>query len=162
MKIRNIDGLSGQQIRDLVADGGKFVMYKYCISIVVMTFNRPTDVYFIKPGKSAFAKGVGPLLTNVVLGWWGLPWGPIYTIGNIAKIFMGGTEITDEVLAQINQGDPDYGHGNAYNIPGNNNSVNGYNIPGNNNSQSGSTSSSYNIPGPGNNNSSDNTYNIPR
>jgi len=145
--IKNIQGLSGQQIRDLVAQGGKFVMYKYCISIIVMTFNRPTNVYFIPPQKSGVAPGVGFLFVSLFLGWWGLPWGPIYTIGNIANVLKGGKDVTGEILAQINQNDPEYGVGNTYNIPGQT-------------SNSDNSSNVYNIPTSENN--SGNTYNIPR
>jgi hypothetical protein len=150
MKIKNIEGLSGEQIRGMVAQGGKFVTYKYCISIVVMTFNNNTNIHFIRPGKSSVVPGIGPLFTNLFLGWWGIPWGPIYTIGNISRIFMGGKEVTDEIMAHINQNDPSYGQGNSYNIPGTNPSSN--NASGN----------PYNIPRGDNDQSNNNTYNIPR
>ena len=52
MKIKNTDGLTTQQIRGIVNNGGKFVMYNYCISIIFMTFKRPSSIYFVPPGKS--------------------------------------------------------------------------------------------------------------
>lgn len=138
MDIKNIEGLSGSEIRNLVAQGGKFVMYKYCISVVIMTFNRPSDFHFIHPGKSRITPGLGYLFTNLFLGWWGIPWGPIYTIGNIATILRGGKDYTAEILAHLNQNDPTYGAGTTYNIPGhgenhvhssNQETANTYNIP---------------------------------
>ena len=128
MEIKNIDGLTGNDIRSMVDEGAKFVMYKYCISIVVMTFNRPTDVYFIKPHESSVVKGLGYLFISLILGWWGIPWGQIYTIGNIANVLSGGKDVTTEILAHINQNDPNYGTGNSYNVP-NQNNANTYNIP---------------------------------
>jgi len=142
MKVKNIDGLSPAQIRTMVNEGGKFVMYKYCISIVVMTFNNPTDIYFIPPGKSSVTPGLGFLATSLVLGWWGIPWGPIYTIGNIGTILSGGKDVTTEIMGSINQSDPNYGTGNNYNIPGQNaGNSSGYNIP-----SQGGGSSAYNVP----------------
>ena len=138
MDIKNIEGLSGSEIRNLVAQGGKFVMYKYCISVVIMTFNRPSDFHFIHPGKNRITPGLGYLFTNLFLGWWGIPWGPIYTIGNIATILRGGKDYTTEILAHLNQNDPTYGAGTTYNIPGhgenhvhssNQETANTYNIP---------------------------------
>lgn len=152
MSIKNIDGLSGEQLRNLVSQGGKFVMYKYCISIVVMTFNRPTSVYFIAPGKSRVVPGLGFLFINLILGWWGIPWGPIYTLGNIGSILTGGKDVTSEIMSSINQNDPTYGHGTNYNIAGHENtnsnsqSDNTYNIPNNNSSNSNNSSNNYNIP----------------
>lgn len=164
MEIQNIEGLSGDQIRRLVDEGGKFVIYKYCISIVVMTFNNPTDIYFIHPGKSAVVPGLGYLFISLLLGWWGIPWGPIYTIGNIADILGGGKDITQEVLADINQRDPNYGNTGNYTINGNVSSAtnaqttNTYNIPSDNNTIQ--PHNPYSVPS--SESSSTNTYNIPQ
>jgi hypothetical protein len=117
MNIKGIQGYTGADIRGMVEQGGKFVIYKYCISIVFMTFNNPTDIYFIQPGKSRVTPALGFLVVNLLLGWWGIPWGPIYTIGNIGRILSGGKDVTAEVMAQINQSDPTYGTG-GYSIPG--------------------------------------------
>ena len=46
--INNVEGLSTSQIRDLVNQGGKFVIYTYCISLVVVTLKRSSGIYFIK------------------------------------------------------------------------------------------------------------------
>ena len=48
MQINNIDGLTPNQIRNEVSQGGKFVFFKYTISIVVMTFQRTSDIYYIR------------------------------------------------------------------------------------------------------------------
>ena len=45
MKIKGIDGMTVAQIQEEVANGGKFVLYTYCISIVVMSFRRPSAIY---------------------------------------------------------------------------------------------------------------------
>jgi hypothetical protein len=134
MGIKNVEGLTNNDIRDLVAQGGKFVMYKYCISIVIMTFNRPSDFYFIRPGESRIVPGLGYLFISFFLGWWGIPWGPIYTISNISSILGGGKDYTHEILAHINQNDPTYGVGTTYNISGhiqspNQETANTYQIP---------------------------------
>jgi hypothetical protein len=139
MEIKNTDGLSPQEIRDLVAQGGKFVMYKYCISILIMTFNRPSDAYFIRPNSSSIVPGLGYLFINIILGWWGIPWGPIYTIGNIFNVLSGGTDITAEIMGHINQNDANYGSGTNYNIGNNSNTSS-------NNSNQNSSPPIYNIP----------------
>ena len=108
--IKNIEGLSENQIRDLVNKGGKFVIYTYCISIVIMTFKRSSNIHFFKPGNSAITPGLGLLFISLILGWWGLPWGPIYTIGSIFNILTGGKDVTYEVISYINQNDPNYGN----------------------------------------------------
>jgi hypothetical protein len=131
MNIHNIEGLSGEELRNLVNQGGKFVQYKTCISIVVMTFNNPTDIYFIGPGESRYTPGITSFLLTLLLGWWGIPWGPIYTIGNLVTFAQGGKDLTAAVMSEINQNDPTYGTGGYGVAPSNdsNTSNSGYNIP---------------------------------
>ena len=57
MKIIGIEGMTVQQVQDAVSRGGRFVIYQYCFSIIVMTFRRGSDIHFVPPGKSAAAKG---------------------------------------------------------------------------------------------------------
>lgn len=146
-QIKNIDGLSVQQVRDMVNQGGKFVIFPYTISIVLATFKRSSDIYFIKPGESSAKYGFGFIITNLLLGWWGIPWGPIYTIGSLAAHIGGGKNVTAEVMSSISQ--------QAASSQGSQ----GYNVPGTN-TNSGQGSQSYNVSGNANNGGS--AYNIPR
>ena len=101
MDIKGIEGLSQQQISDEVQRGGKFVHYQYCISIVIMTFRRPTAVYFVRPGESALAKGMVYSLVSLLFGWWGIPWGPIYTISSLVTNFGGGKDVTSQITGNL-------------------------------------------------------------
>jgi len=100
MKIVGTDGLSSEQIHTAVQQGARFVIYQYCVSVLVMTFRRPSSIYFLKPGESAVGKGLGFSAMTLVLGWWGIPWGPIYTVQSLWKNFGGGIDVTRDVLAQ--------------------------------------------------------------
>lgn len=103
MEIKNIEGLTGADINRELERGGKFVFYQYTISIIVMTFRQPTSIYFIKGGESAVTPGLGFSLLTFLFGWWGIPWGPIYTIGCLYTNFTGGKDVTQEVLASLNE-----------------------------------------------------------
>lgn len=104
MKIVGIEGVDGHQLAHELQRGARFVVYQYCISIIVMTFKRPSDIYFVRAGEGAVSKGLGFSLISLLLGWWGVPWGPIYTIGSFITNFKGGKDVTQEVLASIQQG----------------------------------------------------------
>ncbi len=103
MKIIGTEGLDGQQIALELQLGAKFVIYEYCVSIVILTFKRPSNIYFIRPGESAVRKGLGFSIISLLLGWWGIPWGPIYTIGSLITNFKGGKDVTQEMLAHLQQ-----------------------------------------------------------
>jgi hypothetical protein len=101
MSIHGIEGLDGQQLSLELERGAKFVFYQYCISIVILTFRRSSDIYFIRAGESGIGKGIGFSFISLLLGWWGIPWGPIYTIGSFITNFGGGKDVTQEVLANL-------------------------------------------------------------
>lgn len=101
MKIKGIEGLTVADLQDEVGQGGKFVIYQYCISIIVMTFKRPSDIYFIKRDNSRVVKGLPYTLLSVILGWWGIPWGPIYTFGSLGTNLGGGKDVTTDVMRFI-------------------------------------------------------------
>ncbi len=71
MKITAIDGLSHEQVRQLINDGGWFVVYQYCISILILTFRRSSDVFLIRKGESAASRNALFTGTSLLLGWWG-------------------------------------------------------------------------------------------
>lgn len=107
MRIKNIEGLNVAQIKELVNQGGEFVYFPYTISFVLMTLKRTSSIYFIRPGEGKFKYCYPHIGVNAVLGWWGIPWGPIYTIGSMYRQLSGGKDVTQEVLTDLIQNDPD-------------------------------------------------------
>ncbi|HVX51447.1 MAG TPA: hypothetical protein VHB48_14880 [Chitinophagaceae bacterium] len=101
MQVKNIDGLTVDQVKDEIANGGKFVYFQYTVSIVVMTFRRSSDIYFIKSDEKAVAKGLPYTLMSFFLGWWGIPWGPVYTIQSLSTNLGGGKDVTAQILPNL-------------------------------------------------------------
>jgi hypothetical protein len=98
MKIKNADNLTLQDIQWEVNNGGKFVIFEYTISILVMTFKRPTDIYFMRNGESHWGKSMPFTILTLVAGWWGLPWGLIYTPMALFTNLSGGKDVTHEIM----------------------------------------------------------------
>jgi hypothetical protein len=101
MKIKGIEGLSVADLQDEVNQGGKFVTYRYCVSIIILSFRRSSDIYFIKKDQNSLAKGLPWSAISILFGWWGIPWGIIYTIGSLGTNFSGGKNITEDVMRII-------------------------------------------------------------
>lgn len=93
--------MSTDVIRDEVNRGARLVIYTYCVSILVMTFKRPSDVVLVKSGQSPAAASWPYLIVSLLFGWWGFPWGPIYTIECLYRNLCGGVDVTDDVLRQL-------------------------------------------------------------
>jgi hypothetical protein len=101
MGIVGIENMTPQMLRDEVNRGGKFVSFQYCISIIILTFKRSSDIYFIPAGQSAVLRGLPFVALSLLLGWWGIPWGPIYTIWSLVVDLKGGQDVTAEVLPAL-------------------------------------------------------------
>ena len=106
MKIQGIEGMSSDQLRFELQRGAKLVCYHYCVSIVVMTFRRASDAYYIPAGETAVAKGLPWTLLTLVLGWWGIPWGPIFTVQSLVVNFKGGKDLTADFSASMSRAMP--------------------------------------------------------
>jgi hypothetical protein len=102
MELKGIEGMTFADLHHEVERGGKFVHFTYCFSIVVMTFRRSSDIYFVRSGESAIKYGWPNILISALFGWWGIPWGPIYTIQAIVRAF-SGKDVTDEVLQSLSE-----------------------------------------------------------
>jgi hypothetical protein len=92
---------SGSHLQQELQQGAKFVIYQYCISLLIITFKRSSNIYFISHENNAVLKGIPFTLLSLLLGWWGIPWGPIYTIQSVWVNFNGGKDVTKEVLASM-------------------------------------------------------------
>jgi hypothetical protein len=101
MKIKNIGGLSADDLQREVDAGGKFVYFPYTISLLFVTLKRSSGVYLIRKGSNAGAKSIPYILVSLILGWWGIPYGPLYTIESIRDNFNGGKDVTDDVMATV-------------------------------------------------------------
>lgn len=103
MSTPTLSSMSPQELEFEIQRGGRFVVYQYCISLLVVTFRRNSPVKFLRAGENATVQGLPFTLLTLVLGWWGIPWGLIYTPQIIYKNLNGGTDITAAVLNRTQQ-----------------------------------------------------------
>jgi hypothetical protein len=101
MKIQGIEGMSPDQIRFELHRGAKFVFFQYCVSAILITFRRSSPVYFIPAEQNTFAKGMPWILLTLVAGWWGIPWGPIFSVQALVVNLKGGKDVTAELSAKF-------------------------------------------------------------
>ena len=99
--IKGVESMTLQQIQAEVNSGAKFILFQYCISIGIMTFRRSSAVYLIRDGESVLQKGLKYTFTTLFLGWWGFPWGLIYTPAVLYKNLSGGKDVTEPVMSHF-------------------------------------------------------------
>lgn len=100
VEIKNFGGNSLKEYQREVDNGGKFVIYNYSISIIVYSWKASSGIYLVRGHESAALKGWFFTLVSLLLGWWGIPWGPIFTIQSIGKNLSGGHDVTLEVMSE--------------------------------------------------------------
>ena len=103
MKIVGAENMTEDQLRFEIQRGAKLVYYQYAISIVVMSFRRASSIYFIPAGENAIAQGLPWSGLSLLAGWWGIPWGPIWTIQALVTNFKGGKDVTAEIAGRLQQ-----------------------------------------------------------
>lgn len=95
------EGMSNEDIARELDRGGKFVVFEYTISIILMTFKRASKVRFVKAGESTFVAALPYSLLTMTFGWWGIPWGPIYSFMSLFTNLSGGKDVTADVLGAM-------------------------------------------------------------
>lgn len=105
----------GNAILKEIQRGGRSVRFSYAISLIRITFQCHSGAIYIAPGKSARLRSTPYTLITLLLGWWGIPWGPIYSIGAIATNLQGGVDITDDVIRMASHGASDDRGGRFWN-----------------------------------------------
>jgi len=106
MATQGLGNMSPDRLRFEVQRGAKLVRYQYCFSLLVITFKRWLEVYYIPAGESSVVKGLPWTLLTVVAGWWGIPWGPIFSIQALIINFKGGKDLTLEMSAAMSRTAP--------------------------------------------------------
>jgi hypothetical protein len=101
MRIKNIDGLSAEDLQQEVQRGAKFVFFPFTVSVLVVTFKQTSGVYLVRAGEKMITRGFPFLLISFLFGWWGIPFGPKFTIEAIRSCLRGGKDVTDEVMATV-------------------------------------------------------------
>src|SRR6185503_6855523 len=101
LRIVGTEGHSAETLREEVGRGARFVIYSYNFSLVVMSFKRPSNIHYVRPGQNRIVKGLPFTLFSLVFGWLGIPWGFIYTIQSLHTNLSGGTDVTNDILNSL-------------------------------------------------------------
>jgi hypothetical protein len=86
---------SKEVILQEIKEGARFVRYPYCFSVVFMSFKRESGINVVNSRSDAVIKGLPWIMITVLFGWWGIPWGPIWSIQCIIRGLSGGRDVTD-------------------------------------------------------------------
>ena len=101
IKISGIENLSLQQLQDEIRRGGRFIQFTCCISLVLHSFRGSSVVYFIRQDENHLGKSLPWIFVSVLFGWWGIPWGFVYTMESLTTNLAGGKDVTSSVMQLV-------------------------------------------------------------
>src|ERR1043165_6752385 len=71
----------------------------YWFEIFILTFKRPSEIMFLRAKEDGAGHAIKYSLISLLVGCWGIPWGPIWTIASVITNASGGKDVTHAVLA---------------------------------------------------------------
>lgn len=84
---------------DQVMDGTRFVTIPYVFSILILSFQRSMGgVHEVRTGEWPGGKMIQATLITCLFGWWGFPFGILFSILSCFYLFLGGRDVTRQVL----------------------------------------------------------------
>lgn len=101
MRIKGINDMTLPDVEAAVGKGAKFVYFEFCISLLIITFRRSSTIYFIKTSKERWLLTAYYDLVTFALGWWGLPWGLVYTPMALFRNTLGGHNLTPQIMEYL-------------------------------------------------------------
>lgn len=96
--------LTHSELEQKISKGSRFITYQYCVSIFfAVTLQRFSPAILIDKDEdlSKYRKRYNAI--SLIFGWWGIPWGPIYTLKSISVNKKGGIDITENVMLNMTE-----------------------------------------------------------
>jgi hypothetical protein len=84
----------GARYRDvLITPATRVARFYVVLSFLVVSFKIPSRVYVVGH-EGTHVVAVGCTVVSLLLGWWGVPWGPVYTVQAVSTNLRGGVKRT--------------------------------------------------------------------
>lgn len=84
-----------------VLSGGRFLAFSWTLSVVIMSFRRSSELRFFRAREMSGARAFGYGVVSLLLGWWGFPWGLIYTPASLVRNARGGYDHTALIMGLL-------------------------------------------------------------
>lgn len=104
IKFANHTDFSFEHVMKAENNGGRFVTYQYILPRpIIKPTRRLSKVYFIDKHSNPSMYAYKFNWINYLIGWWGLPYGPMFCYNSIRLNKKGGLDVTADVYANLEQ-----------------------------------------------------------
>ncbi len=97
-QIYGLEELSYDELQMQLRNGSRFVCYSIVISAAIITSRNSTEIYLVRPDRNSPAARWASTFFTFIFGWWGFPYGIIYTPQALVRNCKGGIDRTNEVV----------------------------------------------------------------
>lgn len=102
IKLGNYKGHSFEKVMEQKGINGKFVTFQWIIPLPLFTpIKRLSRVYYIESESYSKQYAKKYNIINYLIGWWGLPFGPINLFKSVNINKNGGVDVTDDVYLNL-------------------------------------------------------------
>lgn len=92
---------AGHPVVKAVMAGKRYVVYPYVASLLILTFRRSMgSVRLVETGSWPMGPLFGAATITTLFGWWGFPWGIIWSPLALFNLWRGGSDATKDILAE--------------------------------------------------------------
>lgn len=95
------EGMTLGEVEAEVLSGGRFLAFSWTLSVVIMSFRRSSDFRFFRAREMSGTRAFGYGVMTLLLGWWGFPWGLIYTPASLVRNARGGYDQTAPIMGLL-------------------------------------------------------------
>ena len=103
MDINGAENLAPHELAAEIQRGARVIEFGWVVSLVIVTLRRSSMV-LVRPGTSFFAASFPYNALSLCAGWWGFPFGLIFTPVAIFKNLNGGRDLTASFASQLPPG----------------------------------------------------------
>ncbi|QLH44448.1 MAG: hypothetical protein HWD58_01740 [Bacteroidota bacterium] len=92
-----------QDLEEKIQRGGRFVVFPYAISFLVVTMQQLSPAIYISGDKDLNFFARKYVRKNYQYGLWAIPWGIIKTFDYLKAIREGGLDVTEDIMLNLTQ-----------------------------------------------------------
>ncbi len=99
-----LPGTEGMTLGDVELDvlkGGRFLSFTWNISVILLSYRKNTGLIYVPSHRKSGHHALGWGVFSLLFGWWGFPWGLIYTPASLWKNASGGNDHTRDILTVL-------------------------------------------------------------
>lgn len=94
-------GMTIAQVEEDVLRGGRFLMFSWNFSVLIMSFRRASPLTYVRSDQWVGPRALLWTIPSFFVGWWGIPWGIVFTIQSFYRNSVGGHDVTSEVMQSL-------------------------------------------------------------